>query len=73
MYAMTAIPIIMKMAGNICDQIWGTCAPQPKSTNINKSAIIPTMVAITEIIIDLIFLEFIILFSVLAIFAFKFD
>ncbi len=72
-YAMIAIPITVKIAGTICAQIWGTCAPNPKSTNMSESAITPTAAAIRQIIIDLIFLEFAISFSLLTSFTFKFD
>jgi hypothetical protein len=72
-YAITAIPIITKIAGTICAQIWRAGSFHSKSTNINESAIIPTTAAITQITIVLIFLEFAISFSVLTSFAFKFD
>ena len=72
-YAMITIPIIMKILGIICAQIWGICAPQPKSTNISKSAIIAAAVAIRQITIVFIFFEFAISFSVFTRFAFKFD
>jgi hypothetical protein len=70
---MIAIPIIKKIPGTIFAQIWGICCPQPKSTNISESAIIPTKAVIRQITIDLIFLEFAMSFSVLTSFAFKFD
>jgi hypothetical protein len=72
-YAMIAMPIIAKTPGTIIAQIWGICCPHPKSTNISKSATIPKTAAITQITIDLIFLEFPISFSVLTSYAFKFD
>jgi hypothetical protein len=72
-YAMITIPIIAKIAGTICAQIWDTCAPHPKSTNISKSAITATTAAIRQIVIDLNFLEFPITFSSITSVAFKFN
>ena len=72
-YAMMAIPIIVKILGTILAQIWDVRSSHPKSPNISVSAIIPTTAAIRQVTIDLIFLEFAISFSVLTIFAFKFD
>ena len=73
MYVMIAIPIIVKIAGTICAQIWRAGSFHAKSRNISESAMIPTTVAIRQITIFLIFLEFAISFSVLTSFAFKFD
>ena len=70
MYVIIAIPIIVKIAGTICDQICGICCPKPKSKKISESAIIPTTVAIRHITIDFIFLEFAISFSLLTSFCF---
>ena len=73
MYVIIAIPIIVKIPGTIFAQICGICCPQPKSTKISASAIIPTTAAIRHITIDFIFLEFAISFSLLTSFVFKFD
>ena len=63
-YAMITMPIIAKIAGTICAQVWDTCAPHPKSTNISKRAITATTAAIRQIAIDFTFLEFAIPFSI---------
>jgi len=72
-YVMIAIPITTKIPGTIFSQILGIRCPKPKSTNISKSAIIPTTAAIRHIKIDFIFWEFAISFSILTSSAFKFD